>query len=150
MKGIDLFLGIKAEQTLRDMVRAATEELAEEADTLELCPVGKKDWIAGMRLEAGSHFGDLEKNKKRVITSLIELQSHQRIRQEYIRLYSIRPLVPVFKDSAPSDLGDHVNSRPPAMRSEVTCPRCGAKVNRQNIIFNPQGTMVGCYLCSGR
>ena len=149
MKRIDLFLGIKAEQTLRDAVRAAAEESTDDADVPELCPVGKKDWIAGKRLSTSLVFGQIEEKKRAVIKNLIGLQSHQRIRQESIRIYAVRPPVPVFKDTIPEGLEEEPVKEQVPDTETVACPVCGVEVHKYNIQYDPWGKMVGCYLCRG-
>ena len=132
MKAIDLFLGIKTEQTLRDAARAAEGEGGRgEGQRTELCPIGKKDWIAGERIGGQVMFRELEGKKQAVIRNLLHLNSHQRIRHENIRLFAVRKPVPVFKDPVPDEL---VEQRSPeaadssASRPEtVVCPICGAK-----------------------
>ena len=109
MKGIDLFLGVKAEQTLRDAVRTATDEGRSDHGTSELCPIGQKDWIAGKRIEGPLEFGKLDAKKNETLKSLIQLQSHQRIRRESIRVHAVRKPVPVFKDPLPEEF----DSEPP-------------------------------------
>ena len=150
MKEIDLFIGIKTEQTLRDAVRALAEESQDEQSLPELCPTGKKDWIAGKRLGTSVRFGNLEKEKQSVIKSLLALQSHQRIRHESIRLYSVRPPVPVFKDPMPQDLKEEAPEAPEEKQGVVTCSVCGVEVHSYNIQYDPLGRMVGCYLCRGQ
>ncbi len=148
MKSIDLLVGIKAEQTLRDVVRAATEESTSDSYPLELCPIGKKDWIAGQRLSEPIRFGEVEQVLAATTRHLLELRSHQRIRRDSIRIYAVPKPVPVFMDSPPTE------STPPAppeesatTQQEVECPACGASVHRYNIRYDPWGQMVGCFLC---
>ncbi len=153
MKGIDLYFGIKAEQTLRDAVRAQSEAGLEDA--LELCPVGNKDWIAGDRFGTSASFKDVRPNAKGIMGRLVNLQSHQRIRQESIRIYAVRPPVPVFKDPSPDDL---IEEAPESEKSSsgikdnmpIICSNCGAEVHPYNIQYDPAGKIVGCYLCRGR
>ncbi len=150
MKSIDLFIGIKAEQTLRDATRNAQEASPDETDVPELCPVGKKDWIAGKRLGYAVRFGDLEGHRLSVIKELIHLGSHQRIRQDNLRIYAVRPPVPVFKDAMEN--GDQLLDEAPAKDTggdTRICPVCGAEVHPFNLQFGPGDAVVGCYLCRG-
>jgi hypothetical protein len=164
MKSIDLFLGVKAEQTLRDAVRAATDEGASEQCTSELCPVGQKDWIAGQRIDGPTKYGELAVKKTETLKGLIELQSHQRIRRESIRVHAVRKPVPVFKDPLPDNFEDEAARDTPIKEATVedttapdtqkddnsaTCPVCGTTVHTYNIQYDPWGKMVGCYLCRG-
>ncbi len=149
MKGIDLFLGIKAEQTLRDAVRAANEEQGASESESELCPVGQKDWIAGRRIGSVLSFKELATKKDESLKSLIGLGSHQRIRRESIRVYAVKKPVPVFKDPLPESLGEEPEEETTADDNSATCPVCGATVHTYNIQYDPWGKMVGCYLCRG-
>ena len=150
MKIIDLFVGVKAEQTLRDITRAAAEAALEGEETPELCPVGKKDWIAGKRVSSPLPFEEVTAIKKAVIQNLIDLKSHQRIRHENLRLYPVRPPVPVFKDSPPEETAEDTHNNPAiSKKGTVECPVCGAEVHNYNIQYDPWGKMVGCYLCRG-
>lgn len=163
MKGIDFLIGIKSEQTLRDAVRGALDPTGQteasddpqtestpttalsdpHASQLELCPIGKKDWIAGHRVESPLRFGDLATHIEDVTKELIELQSHQRIRRDSVRIHAVAKPVPVFKEVEPQD-----EPTPPVTNEdEVVCPACGAKVHNYNIRYDPWGKMVGCYLC---
>ncbi len=155
MKGIDLFLGIKTEQTLRDAARAAEGEAkAGDKPATELCPIGRKDWIAGERIGLSLKFKELNGKKQAIIKDLLHLNSHQRIRQENIRLYAVRKPVPVFKDPLPDDFADEGQSDETesalGTNSEtLVCPICGAEVHSYNMQYDPWGRMVGCYLCRG-
>jgi hypothetical protein len=151
MKSIDLFVGIKAEQTLRDAARNAQEASPDEKDIPELCPIGKKDWIAGIRLGSHREFGDLEGERKTVIKKLITLGSHQRIRQENLRFYAVKPPVPVFKDT-PEIEALTASPETPAdepVSETATCPVCGAEVHHFNLQYGLGNKVVGCYLCRG-
>jgi hypothetical protein len=155
MKGIDLFLGIKTEQTLRDATRAAEGE-AKTGDkpAAELCPIGKKDWVAGERIGLSLQFKDLNGKRQTIIKDLLRLNSHQRIRQENIRLYAVRRPVPVFKDPVPDDFvgeeqADATESAVGKAPETLVCPICGAEVHSYNMQYDPWGRMVGCYLCRG-
>ncbi len=150
MKTIDLFLGIKAEQTLRDVAREAAEASLDEEIALDLCPVGKKDWIAGKRLGPSISFGEIEKKRQAIVVELIALKSHQRIRQENLRLFAVHPPVPVFKES--STLEEAVGEQPSEAEKDsdtAVCPVCGTEVNRYNLQYNANEQVVGCYLCRG-
>lgn len=149
MKSIDILLGVKAEQTLRDAARNAAEESTDEADVPELCPVGKKDWIAGKRFGSSVPFGELEKKRLEVVKALIALGSHQRIRQDNVRVYAVRPPVPVFKDSSDAaDASSPAEEETPEGDTKI-CPVCGLEVHRFNLQYGPDGRPVGCYLCRG-
>jgi hypothetical protein len=155
MKSIDLFCGVKAEQTLRDAARAATESSPDDADVLELVPEGKKNWLCGARIGSAVRFGELEQIRGDVLKRLIALDSHQRIRAENVRVWPVQPPVPVFKDMSlieelPADDPPPETPATPEERDEaLICPVCGAKVHRYNIQYNAAGEMVGCYLCRG-
>jgi hypothetical protein len=157
MKALDLFLGVKAEQTLRDMARNAAEESVDESDVPELCPIGQKDWIAGRRLKPHATFAEVDAMRSEVIRQLIALGSHQRIRQDNLRLYSVKPPVPVFKDvTAPFE---DVALSNPEMRGRdaaandnsdtMICPVCGEEVHKFNLQYGVGEKVVGCYLCRG-
>lgn len=103
----DIFIGVKAEQHLRDVVRHVIE--SDDKSTLELTPVGRKDWIAGQRFSAPMNVGEMAQHCREVYLQLISLGSQQRIRTENIRMYAIQLHVPVFVDSSgaaldPADL----------------------------------------------
>ena len=169
MKGIDLFIGVKAEQTLRDAVRACTDDPTTGPCGTELCPVGQKDWIAGRRVGGLLKYSELAIRKNETLKGLIELQSHQRIRRESIRVYSVRKPVPVFKDPLPdrfedmsnndgtidettgngAEIEESIASDTGKDDTSATCPVCGAIVHTYNIQYDPWGKMVGCYLCRG-
>jgi hypothetical protein len=155
MKAIDILFGIKAEQTLRDATRAAAEEPTAGVEPAELCPVGKKDWIAGERIEGPIPYDELEKKRRSVVSALIALNSHQRIRHENVRVWAVRPPVPVFRDPVPDEAAAEpaeepaADAQPGEPTGPVTCPVCGAEVHHYNIQYDPWGKMVGCYLCRG-
>jgi hypothetical protein len=149
MKSVNIFLGVKAEQTLRDAVRAAAEAQTGEGVAIELCPVGKKDWIAGERISRGILFGDLNQIAKQVLKRLIGLGSYQRIKSDSLKIWAVRKPVPVFKDPPPMDSDRIADKAPHADKDVITCPVCGSPVNSYNIQYNPSGKMVGCYLCRG-
>jgi hypothetical protein len=146
MKSLDLFLGVKAEQTLRDMARNASENSTDDSAVPELCPVGKKDWIAGRRLKQDITFREVEAMRSEVIRQLIALGSHQRIRQENLRLYAVRPPVPVFKESV--DLAKN-NPEVETEGDTMVCPVCGEVVHKFNLQYGVGEKVVGCYLCRG-
>lgn len=148
MKSLDLFLGVKAEQTLRDMARNAAEESPDESAVPELCPIGQKDWIAGRRLKPKSTFAEVDTMRGEVIRELIALGSHQRIRQDNLRLYAVNPPVPVFKDViGPNDLAPRPESKNNG--DIVKCPVCGEEVHKFNLQYGVGEKVVGCYLCRG-
>ncbi len=144
MKKIELLFGIKAEQSLRDAIREHSEKGGDAQNPLELCPVGQKDWIAGRRIGAIIGFGECEKSARSVMQRLVRLKSYQRIRRENIRLYAVKPPVPVFKEPAPEEDKDPANED-----GSVTCPVCEAHIHRYNAQYDPDGKLVGCYLCRG-
>ena len=150
MNKIDLLVGIKAEQTLRDAVRGASEEASDRSDFPELCPIGNKDWIAGVRVDKPIRFGEVEDILRSVTKQLLELGSHQRIRRESVRLYAVPKPVPVFKEPQPPKAAEQSAEAPDQEGDEVTCPACGAKVHRYNIRYDPWGQMIGCYFCRSR
>ena len=148
MKLLDLFLGVKAEQTLRDMARNASEESSDESTVPELCPIGQKDWIAGRRLKRFATFSEVNAMRGEVIRQLIALGSHQRIRQDNLRLYSVTPPVPVFKDVlSPADFKPEAS--PTANGDIMVCPVCGDEVHKFNLQYGVGEKVVGCYLCRG-
>ncbi len=150
IKGIDLFIGVKAEQTLRDAVRTEAEANEDASGTPELCPASQKDWIAGERIGESVKFGDIGKKKLLIIKNLIDLKSHQRIRHENIKVFAVRPPVPVFKDPQPEEeTVDDTLEESIEQPTVVTCPICGVDVHKYNIQYDPWGKMVGCYLCRG-
>jgi len=149
MKQINLFLGIKAEQTLRDAARSA-----DAGEPLELCPFGKKDWIVGRRIGSSAAYGELERKRLELMGRLIRLGSHQRIRQENVHLYAMRPPVPVFRDPMPEEMmaGVPANRAPVRAAGDpetMGCPVCGTEVHRYNLQRDPSGRITGCYLCRG-
>jgi len=149
MKGIDCYFGVRAEQTLRDAVRAQGEETEPSKNILELCPVGKKDWIAGARFGKIVKLGEVASHAKSVLSMLMSLQSHQRIRSESLRVFSVRPPVPVFKDSPTEDLLEDVAQEPQEKTGTITCPFCKTEIHPYNAQYSPSGKIVGCYLCRG-
>lgn len=144
MKLLDLFIGIKAEQSLRDLVRSASESSSTDEAGVELYPVGKKDWIAGGRLPEETTFRALRSHQPDVLRSLIALKSHQRIRQDGLRIYAVNPPVPVFRETAEEPFGENR-----ADKEATRCPNCGAEVHQFNLLFGPHEKIVGCYLCRG-
>jgi rubredoxin len=154
MNKIDLLVGIKAEQTLRDAVRDASEEAVHPADSPELCPIGAKDWIAGIRVDEPIQFGEVDKILQAVTKQLLDLGSHQRIRRESVRLYAVPKPVPVFKEPQPEEPVPETPIAPAEetdeVTDEVTCPACGAKVHKYNVRYDPWGQMIGCYFCRSK
>jgi hypothetical protein len=150
MKSLDLFFGVKAEQSLRDAVRNASENPGGTAAVAELYPVGKKDWIAGLRLGETLTFQELKNRQSEVMRQLISLNSHQRIRQDSLRVHAVHPPVPVFREhSEERDLDADPRSSTAAKSDSMICPKCGTEVHRFNLLFGPRETVVGCYLCRG-
>lgn len=150
MKSLDLFIGIKAEQSLRDLVRNLSESSSDESFGLELYPVGKKDWIAGGRLSAETTFAAIKKQQLDVARLLISIGSHQRIRQDGLRIHAVHPPVPVFRESSEdTDSEPAANVTPDPETGAAICPNCGAEVHRFNLLFGPREKVVGCYLCRG-
>ena len=150
MKSLDLFIGVKAEQSLRDLVRSAAEVEDGEDLGVELYPVGKKDWIAGGRLPAEIPFGELKNAQSEMLRRLISLGAQQRIRQDNLRFYSVNPPVPVFREpvqESKDDLASVLNAG--SETDSAVCPNCGSEVHRFNLLFGPREKVVGCYLCRG-
>jgi len=165
MKTVDFFIGVKAEQSLREAVRQSAEALpSTESDTegeLELCPVGRKDWIAGIRFKGPLPLRELEPLLSKVLKKLLLLESFQRIRFENISVYSVQEPVPVFKEVDVDGVSDHPTSpsrvEPESRDDEpkaadpnepVDCPLCGRRVHPFNARFNRQGKIVGCSFCA--
>lgn len=149
-KAVDLLMGVRTEQSLRDAVREHNESHP-ESTSLELCPFGSKDWIAGERIGQVVRFGDLAAIQKKVMARLTALRSFQRIRSESLRIYAIRPQVPVFRDAA-EDAPIVVQEKPLPQTTDpdtLICPVCRSEVHRYNIQCDPNGKAVGCYLCRG-
>lgn len=151
---MDILIGIKAEQSLRDAVRT----LVEQTDTeIELTPVGRKDWIAGERVGDTLSNSDMEDTCRRVHRKLMALGSEQRIRFESIKLYSVAPPVPVFKDPDESDMeNDAMNAKShaePEFSAPVSgpsvCPVCNRSVHSYNLHYSTDGKVVGCFMCGG-
>ena len=150
MKSLDLFIGIKAEQSLRDLVRNLAESASEEEFGLELYPVGKKDWIAGRRFQSETTFASLRDHLGEAAQRLMAIGSHQRIRRDGLRVYAVHPPVPVFRESTEELLAPRVEEEVVQSESGATiCPNCGAEVHRFNLLFGPREKVVGCYLCRG-
>ncbi len=152
MKTVDLFVGVKAEQSLRDTVRAAIEQ-EDHSDQLELAPFGKKDWIAGRRIGSTVQFSMLDEIIISVRKQLLALGSHQRIRQENVRVYAVQPPVPVFKDFSDAGLSETPQTQEiePAEEpdGQTTCPICKRIVHSYNLQRNPKGRIIGCFMCGG-
>lgn len=148
IKTLDILIGIKAEQSLRDAVRNLVEN---HKTDIELTPVGRKDWIAGQRIGYTISHMDLEETCRRVHRKLMGLGSEQRIRYENIKLYVVAKPVPVFKDP---DEPVAVQEEPIAEESPVvdgpsTCPICQRTVHSYNLHYNTEGKVVGCFMCGG-
>lgn len=153
---IHLLVGVKAEQSLRDSVRGAVDDSEFESGELELVPVGRKDWVAGVRAGSDLPFGDLQKIAGTVLSQLIALDSRQRIRQENVRVYAVQPPVPVFKDpedtaSPPEHVPEPASAPEPrqAQDSASICPVCQRRVHAFNLQHDTTGKVVGCYICGG-
>ncbi len=154
---LELLVGIKAEQSLRDEVRTAVDEAGAESAGLELTPVGPKDWIAGARVGTAISFVRVTEVCAEVLAKLIALESRQRIRMENIRFYVVPPPVPVFKDSplsefpddAPNPKEDSTEPEVSTFNSAAQCPVCGRTVNSYNLQHNTKGKVVGCFICGG-
>ena len=157
VSSVDLLVGIKAEQSLRDEVRAAMDEAGAESVGLELTPVGPKDWIAGTRVGTAISFKRVTEVCTEVLTKLIALESRQRIRMENIRFYVVAPPVPVFKDSPLPEFSDGTpdpeeDSPTPdtgTLGNAAVCPVCERTVNSYNLQHNTKGDVVGCFICGG-
>jgi hypothetical protein len=147
---LHLLVGVKAEQSLRDSVRAVVDQADEGTEDLELAPVGRKDWVAGVRAGAELRFGDLALIAGSVLGRLIQLDSHQRIRQENVRVYVVQPPVPVFKDPVEPEQPPAAPLEPEQPQdSTATCPVCQRKVHSFNLQHDTAGRVVGCYICGG-
>ncbi len=154
---LELLVGIKAEQSLRDEVRSAVDEAGAESVGLELTPVGPKDWIAGARVGTSIPFVRVSEVCAEVLAKLIALESRQRIRMEKIRFYVVPPPVPVFKDPPSPEFSndgarpkeDSSSSDPDIFGSAAQCPICGRTVNSYNLQHNTKGDVVGCFICGG-
>ncbi|MCU0660885.1 MAG: hypothetical protein MUC50_00995 [Myxococcota bacterium] len=149
LKPIELLVGVRTEQSLRDALREHTEANPDDL-TLELCPVGAKDWVAGERVGHCLKFPCLAEIQKRVLGKLNGLRSHQRIRGESLKVYAIRSQVPVFRDALEEPAQDAEDTLPePSSSDTLICPTCRVEVHRYNIQCDPNGVPVGCYLCRG-
>jgi hypothetical protein len=134
-------------------------ERGDDPGNLELVPAGKKDWIAGRRISSSVQFGELDEIFRSVLKQLLIPESFQRIRKESIRIYAIRPHLPVFLDALDSDSektrepdeGPVSSGREPAEKKEssVTCPICKLETHCYNLQRDPTGRIVGCYMCGG-
>jgi hypothetical protein len=150
LKPLDLLVGVKAEQSLRDAVRAAVEQSEDDLGGLELAPVGRKDWIAGQRIGTAVAFGELARIGRAVLTQLLGLDSRQRIRQENVRVYVLQQPVPVFKD--PDPVEEVPAPAAPAFEGlggPTVCPICEREVHSFNLQHDTTGKVVGCFLCGG-
>ena len=154
---LELLVGIKAEQSLRDEVRTAVDEAGSESVGLELTPVGPKDWIAGARVGTSISYVRVSEVCAEILAKLIALESRQRIRMEKIRFYVVPPPVPVFKDSPLPEHSDDPakpkedssSSDPDIFGNVAQCPICGRTVNSYNLQHNTKGKVVGCFICGG-
>jgi hypothetical protein len=147
---IHLLVGVKAEQSLRDAVRAAVDDVDVDSGDLELAPVGRKDWVAGVRAGSDLSFGRLQELSGKVLGQLIALDSRQRIRRENVRVFAVQPPVPVFKDPEESAPPPQPESAPQQARESASiCPVCGRKVHAFNLQHDTSGRVVGCYICGG-
>lgn len=149
---IHLLVGVKAEQSLRDAVRAAVDDPGVDTGDLELAPVGRKDWVAGMRAGSDLRFGELHEITGKVLGSLIALDSRQRIRRENVRVFAVQPPVPVFKDpeeSAPPPRPTNEAAPARFQDSSQVCPVCQRRVHSFNLQHDTTGRVVGCYICGG-
>lgn len=147
---LHLLVGVKAEQSLRDSVRAVVDQADESAEDLELAPVGRKDWVAGARAGSDLRFGDLASIASSILGRLIGLDSHQRIRQENVRVYVVQPPVPVFKDPVEPEQPPVAPAAPQQPQdSTATCPVCQRTVHSFNLQHDTAGRVVGCYICGG-
>lgn len=145
---LHLLVGVKAEQSLRDSVRAVIEQTEDDSESLELAPVGRKDWVAGIRIDETVEFGKLGPIASEVLGHLIAIDSRQRIRRENVRAYVVQPPVPVFKDPEEPPLpAEPPQSEPES--SSATCPICGRTVHSYNLQHDTSGRAVGCYICRG-
>ncbi len=157
VSSLDLLVGVKAEQSLRDGVRAAVDEAGAESVGLELTPVGPKDWIAGTRVGKVISYSLVTEVCEKVLTKLIALESRQRIRMENVRFYAVPPHVPVFKDPPlpefsngdPKPREDSTTPDTSTLGNTAVCPICGRTVNSYNLQHNTKGDVVGCFICGG-
>jgi hypothetical protein len=157
MNRLHLLVGVKAEQSLRDVVREAIDRADEGCDGLELAPVGRKDWIAGVRVGSELPYAELARISAEVLGRLIALDSRQRIRQENVRVYVVQPPVPVFRDPEgplpgpppASTVFRTPSDRSPPAEGASTCPICGRTVHSFNLQHDTRGRAVGCYICGG-
>ena len=154
MKTVDLMVGVVAKQSLREVVRDAVER-GDDLDGLHLAPFRKKDWIAGKRIGSSRKFGEIGQIIEAVFKQLIALNSHQRIRQESLRVFAVQPQVPIFKDPADSDsdlalMLENEDSAPEEKpEATTTCPICEREVHSYNLLSGPSGKIIGCYMCRG-
>jgi hypothetical protein len=153
MSRLHLLVGVKAEQSLRDEVRAVVDQDEDGSEELELAPVGRKDWIAGVRVTADLGFNRLEEIAVTVLGRLIALDSRQRIRRENVRVYVVQPPVPVFKDPEEAPLPKPPEPEPqiqPEIHGATAiCPVCDRSVHSYNLQHDTSGRVVGCYICGG-
>jgi hypothetical protein len=143
LKQQDLLIGVKADQSLRDVLRDALDGEQRGAEGLELAPVGRKTWVAGRRIGPVEDLARIAEAAEDVHRRLLALGSAQRIRQENIRVWVAAPPVPVFRDPEPRD------AEPRGGEGPVTCPVCGREVHSYNLHRDSAGRAVGCYMCGG-
>ena len=153
MNKVDFVVGIKAEQNLRELVRQSAEQTEETEGILELCPVGRKDWIAGLRFSGPLKKSEMGPLFKQVLKKLLSLGSQQRIRSESLRIYAVQEPVPVFRDATTDQPLAPREEEPPKVDPKsdepVTCPVCERRVHPYNARVNSQGRIVSCSFCGG-
>lgn len=150
IKTLDILIGVKTEQSLRDAVRTLMDQSETE---IELTPVGKKDWIAGERIGYSISQMDLEETCRKVHRKLMALGAEQRIRFESIKLYAVAKPVPVFKDPDEPEIESATAEKIPQPEEQKpgpsTCPICERTVHSYNLHYNTDGKVVGCFMCGG-
>jgi hypothetical protein len=159
MRKMDVLVGVKAEQSLRDALRVLLD--SSQTD-LELAPVGKKDWVAGARWKGPLTQGQIDAVCRDVHRRLLALRCEQRIRFEHIRLFVVQEPIPVFRD--PEEGESEETGRPvlpageretPAVEEPAVqegpsrCPICGRVVHVYNLHYSTDGRVVGCFMCGG-
>ena len=171
---MDIFIGVKAEQTLRDAVRLQIDNANTD---IELTPVGKKDWIAGIRIENDLKNSDIEVRFRMIHKKLMALGTEQRIRFENLKIYVVSKPVPVFKDPDPDELLlrntqdnfhslnkndkkrvqseeflklENFDSKQDSLKNGPSiCPVCKRTVHSYNLHYNSNGKVIGCFMCGG-
>ena len=156
MNKIDLLVGIRAEQSLRDTLRTVTDDAGLEDVNLELTPVGRKDWVAGKRLSSVVECSELPKIEDSVLKELISLDSKQRVRRENIRMFAVVKPVPVFKDPFVQEeleeqraIKEATENQQSGLGSSTACPICKRTVHSYNLQHDTTGKVVGCFMCGG-